>query len=139
MKRIQKYFISGILIVAPLALSLYVAWIVVGIADNIFKPFIPLHKFGIFNDIHGVGLIVAFVFFTIIGAVAGSFFGRLYQSIVDSVLSKIPGLNSIYNTVKQIIETFAGSANWDAAIEWLEKETNAYEQAILDILPPEMQ
>ena len=119
MKKIQKYFISGILIVAPLALSLYVAWIVVGIADNIFKPFIPLHKFGIINDIHGVGLIVAFVFFTIIGAVAGSFFGRLYQKIVDSILSKIPGLNSIYNTVKQIIETFATT------------QSNAFKEVVL--------
>ncbi len=47
MKKIQSYFISGILIVAPLALSLYVAWVVVGLADKIFRPFIPLDKFGI--------------------------------------------------------------------------------------------
>ena len=33
MKKIQNHFISGILIVAPLALSIYVAWVVVGIAD----------------------------------------------------------------------------------------------------------
>ena len=47
MKKIQNHFISGILIVAPLALSIYVAWVVVGIADKIFRPFIPLNKFGI--------------------------------------------------------------------------------------------
>ena len=66
MKKIQSYFISGILIVAPLALSLYVAWIVVGLADKIFRPFIPLDKFGIPSEIPGVGLIVAFLFFTIL-------------------------------------------------------------------------
>ena len=55
------------------------------------------------------GLIIAFVFFTIIGAIAGSFFGRLYHKIVEGVLSKIPGLSSIYSTVKQLIDTFAGS------------------------------
>ena len=60
MKKIQSYFISGILIVAPLALSLYVAWVVVGLADKIFRPFIPLDKFGIPSEIPGVGLIVAF-------------------------------------------------------------------------------
>ena len=37
MKKIQNFFLSGMLIVAPLALSLYAAWIVVGIADNIFS------------------------------------------------------------------------------------------------------
>ena len=62
MKKIQSYFISGILIVAPLALSLYVAWVVVGLADRIFRPFIPLDKFGIPTEIPGVGLIVAFLF-----------------------------------------------------------------------------
>ena len=52
-------------------------------------------------------MIVAFLFFTILGAVAGSFFGRFYHKVVDGILSKIPGLNSIYSTVKQIIDTFA--------------------------------
>jgi len=119
MKKIQSYFISGILIVAPLALSLYVAWVVVGLADKIFRPFIPLDKFGIPSEIPGVGLIVAFLFFTILGAIAGSFFGRLYHRIVDATLSKIPGLNSIYNTVKQIIETFATT------------QSNAFKEVVL--------
>ena len=107
MKKIQSYFFSGILIVAPLWLSLYVAWIVVGLAYKIFRPFVPLTQFWIPAEIPGVGLIVAFLFFTILGAIAGSFFGRLYRRIVDATLSKIPGLNSIYSTVKQIIDTFA--------------------------------
>ena len=109
MKKIQNFFLSGMLIVAPLALSLYAAWFVVGIADNIFRPFVPLEQFGIPKNIPGVGLIIAFVFFTIIGAIAGSFFGRLYHKIVEGILSKIPGLSSIYSTVKQLIDTFAGS------------------------------
>ena len=111
MKKIQNFFLSGILIVAPLALSLYAAWFVVGIADKIFRPFIPLEQFGIPNEIPGVGLIIAFLFFTIVGAIAGSFFGRLYHKIVDGVLSRIPGLSSIYSTVKQIIDTFATSSS----------------------------
>jgi len=119
MKKIQNHFISGILIVAPLALSIYVAWVVVGIADKIFRPFIPLNKFGIPSEIPGVGLIVAFLFFTILGAIAGSFFGKLYHRVVDAVLSKIPGLNSIYNTVKQIIDTFATT------------QSNAFKEVVL--------
>jgi|TARA_A200000113_G_scaffold168098_1_gene152911 uncharacterized membrane protein len=119
MKKIQSYFISGILIVAPLGLSLYVAWIVVRLADRIFRPFVPLSQFGFPSEIPGVGLIVAFLFFTILGAVAGSFFGRLYHRIVDATLSKIPGLNSIYNTVKQIIDTFATS------------QSNAFKEVVL--------
>jgi uncharacterized membrane protein len=111
MKKIQNFFLSGLLIIAPLALSLYAAWFVVGIADNIFRPFIPLEQFGIPNEIPGVGLIVAFVFFTIVGAIAGSFFGRLYHRIVEGVLSRIPGLSTIYSTVKQIIDTFATSSS----------------------------
>ena len=68
-----KLFYKGILIVAPLGLSLYVAWVVVGLADRIFRPFVPLNQFGIPSEIPGVGLIVAFLFFTILGAIAGSF------------------------------------------------------------------
>ena len=63
MKKIQNYFFSGILIVAPLGLSVYVAWIVVGLADRIFRPFVPLEQLGIPSEIPGVGLIVAFVFY----------------------------------------------------------------------------
>ena len=106
MKKIKNYFFSGILIVAPLGLSLYVAWVVVGLADKIFRPFIPLSQLGIPSEIPGVGLIVAFLFFTVLGAIAGSFFGKFYHKTVDGILSKIPGLNSIYSTVKQIIDTF---------------------------------
>ena len=119
MKKIQNYFFSGILIVAPLGLSLYVAWVVVGLADKIFRPFIPLSQLGIPSEIPGVGLIVAFLFFTILGAIAGSFFGKFYHKIVDGILSKIPGLNSIYSTVKQIIDTFATT------------QSNAFKEVVL--------
>ena len=119
MKRIQNYFISGILIVAPLGLSVYVAWVVVRLADKIFRPFIPLEQLGIPSEIPGVGLIVAFLFFTILGAIAGSFFGKIYHKIVDGILSKIPGLNSIYSTVKQIIDTFATT------------QSNAFKEVVL--------
>ena len=43
------------------------------------------------------------------------------------------------NSFQKIGPNAGDPTNWDAAIEWLEKETNAYEQAILDILPTEMQ
>ena len=55
----------------------------------------------------------------ILGAIAGSFFGKLYHRVVDAVLSKIPGLNSIYNTVKQIIDTFATT------------QSNAFKEVVL--------
>ena len=119
MKKIQNYFISGILIIAPLGLSVYVAWVVVRLADRIFRPFIPLEQLGIPSEIPGVGLIVAFLFFTILGAIAGSFFGKIYHRIVDGILSKIPGLNSIYGTVKQIIDTFATT------------QSNAFKEVVL--------
>ncbi len=119
MKKIQNYFISGILIIAPLGLSVYVAWVVVRLADKIFRPFIPLEQLGIPSEIPGVGLILAFLFFTILGAIAGSFFGKIYHRIVDGILSKIPGLNSIYGTVKQIIDTFATT------------QSNAFKEVVL--------
>ena len=119
MNKIKNYFFSGILIVAPLGLSIYVAWIVVRLADRIFRPFIPLEQFGIPAEIPGVGLVVAFLFFTILGAIAGSFFGKIYHKVVDGILSKIPGLNSIYSTVKQIIDTFATT------------QSNAFKEVVL--------
>ncbi len=119
MNKIKNYFFSGILIVAPLGLSIYVAWIVVRLADRIFRPFIPLEQFGMPAEIPGVGLVVAFLFFTILGAIAGSFFGRIYHKVVDGILSKIPGLNSIYSTVKQIIDTFATT------------QSNAFKEVVL--------
>ena len=119
MNKIKNYFFSGILIVAPLGLSIYVAWIVVRLADRIFRPFIPLEQFGMPAEIPGVGLVVAFLFFTILGAIAGSFFGKIYHKVVDGILSKIPGLNSIYSTVKQIIDTFATT------------QSNAFKEVVL--------
>ena len=98
---------------------MYVAWVVVGLADTIFRPFIPLSPLGIPSEIPGVGLIVAFLFFTILGAIAGSFFGKFYHKIVYGILSKIPGLNSIYSTVKQIIDTFATT------------QSNAFKEVVL--------
>jgi uncharacterized membrane protein len=57
----------------------------------------------------GLGVVIAVVFLTLLGAVATNFFGRTLLSMGESLLDRMPIIRSIYSTLKQIFETVAST------------------------------
>jgi uncharacterized membrane protein len=108
MTRLRNYFLTGFIVCAPLAITAYIAWSVVGWVDSWVKPYIPYR----YNPDHylpfpvpGFGLIVALIMITLIGFLTANFIGRAIVSYGENLLSRMPFVRSIYSALKQIFET----------------------------------
>ncbi|MFC2140387.1 DUF502 domain-containing protein [Candidatus Auribacterota bacterium] len=116
-KRIQAYFLTGLLIVLPLAISLTVlSWLFVKLSDVVF-PVIPLPKpyltdvatLKIFFRV--LALLFLFSLVTVIGFVATNVLGKKLLKLGENLLAKIPLFNKVYMVAKQIIQAFLGEKN----------------------------
>ena len=108
MTRIRNYFLTGIVVCAPLAITAYLAWTVVKWVDSWVKPYIPA---GYNPDnylpfpVPGFGLIVALLLITLIGFLTANFVGRAIVSLGERLLSRMPLVRNVYSGLKQIFET----------------------------------
>ncbi|MDS1135308.1 DUF502 domain-containing protein [Nitratireductor indicus] len=108
MTRLRNYFLTGFIVTAPLAITAYLAWSMIGWVDSWVKPYIP----GRYNPdnylpfpVPGFGLIVALVVITLIGFLAANFIGRTIVSTGENLLGRMPLVRSVYRGLKQILET----------------------------------
>lgn len=122
MGRVRAYFFAGILITAPISITLYLAWQLVTFVDNSVRPLIPVKynpetylPFGL----PGLGLVVIFIVLTLIGAFTAGFVGRFFIRLSEELLGRMPVVRSVYNAVKQILETV------------LAQQSNAFREAVL--------
>lgn len=114
--RLRNYFLAGILITAPVSLTIYIAWLFINWVDQTVLPLVP-PEYNPENylpfSIPGIGLIIVLIVLTTIGAVTAGIFGRLTRQLMESILNRLPIIRSIYSAIKQIIETVL--ANQSAA------------------------
>ena len=109
---LRNYFFAGILVTAPIAITLYATWGFLKFLDHKITPLIPK----IINpnsylplDVPGLGLVIAIIFFIIVGWFTRNFFGRLIVRTSEKVMRRVPVINSIYGAIKQIFETVMAS------------------------------
>ena len=125
--RMRAYFLTGVLVSAPLAITFGLAWWFIEFVDSKVIPLIPAHynpesylpvgyeEYGI----PGFGLLVIIVFITVVGWFTTNFAGRALIKLYERILGRIPAVRSIYGAVKQILETV------------LANQSNAFRQAVL--------
>jgi uncharacterized membrane protein len=108
MMRLRNYFLTGIIVCAPLAITAYLSWTVIHWVDSWVKPYIPAR----YNPdnylpfaVPGFGLIVALVLITLIGFLTANIIGRSIVSYGEKVLNRMPLVRNIYSGLKQIFET----------------------------------
>jgi uncharacterized membrane protein len=106
--RLRNYFLTGFVVCAPLAITVYIAWSFVGWVDSWVKPYVPAR----YNPdsylpvvIPGFGLIVALVLITLIGFLTANIIGRTIVNYGEYFLDRMPLVRSIYRGLKQIFET----------------------------------
>jgi uncharacterized membrane protein len=106
--RLRTYFLAGILISAPVGLTIYLAWLFISWVDETVFGVIPVK----YNpetylpfSIPGIGLIIIVVALTLLGALTAGFLGRLAQQLMEAILNRLPIVRTIYNAIKQVIET----------------------------------
>ncbi|MEM0936065.1 MAG: DUF502 domain-containing protein [Pseudomonadota bacterium] len=117
---LRASFLTGIVVIAPIGLTAYLIWTVVGWIDGFVLPFVPNswrpeQYIGI--DIRGVGVIIFLLFTVLVGWVAKGLIGRSLIAWAETLVDRMPVVRSIYNGLKQIAETvFAqNETNFDRA------------------------
>lgn len=112
--RLRGNFLAGIVIVAPVVLTAYLAWAVITFIDQQIVPWVPR----IYNpstylnfDIPGFGVVVFLLFTTVVGYFTRNLFGRQIVKIGEGWVDRMPIIRSIYNALKQIAETILQQSN----------------------------
>ncbi len=110
--RLRTYFLTGIIVAAPIAITIWLVWWFVSLIDGWIKPFIP----SVYNPdnylpfpVPGVGLVVALFVITVIGALAANLVGKTLINFGERTLDRMPVVRSVYKGVKQIFETALSS------------------------------
>ncbi|MGE0724880.1 MAG: DUF502 domain-containing protein [Alphaproteobacteria bacterium] len=105
--RLRAYFLAGVLVTAPIGITVYLAWLVIHYIDQTVIVLLP----EAYNprtylpvSIPGFGLLIAFAVVTLIGAFAAGYVGRLLLMAGESVLARTPFLRGIYGATKQLFE-----------------------------------
>ena len=124
--RLRAYFFAGVLVTAPLGITVYLAWSVVTWIDESVLPFIPAQ----YNpetylpfSLPGIGLVVLLLFLTAIGAITAGMVGRMVVGYGERILSRMPVIRSVYSATKQIFETM------------LAKKSTAFREVVLVEFP----
>lgn len=106
--RLRNYFLTGLVIAAPVSITIYLTWSFVSWVDTWVKPLIP-RQYNPDNylpfTVPGVGLLLAIVFITLLGALTANLFGRTVLRFGENLLDQMPLVRSLYKALKQIFET----------------------------------
>jgi len=116
----KKYFIAGILVWAPLSITVWVIAWGLGLLDGVFGsvmhaiivvlPQDAARDLQHFRDLPGVGILIVIAVIMLTGLLAISFAGQWWLKIWDKLVNRIPVVRSIYSSVQQVSSTlFSGS------------------------------
>lgn len=118
--RLRSNFLAGLIIVAPIGMTIWLIWTVVGWVDSWVWPFVPgaYQPEALVNrllglegadmitvNVRGVGVVVFLIFTVIVGWIGKGLIGRSFLGIGERLVDRTPVVRSIYNAVKQIAET----------------------------------
>jgi uncharacterized membrane protein len=113
--RFRNYFLTGLIVAGPIAITFYLTWWFVTWVDGLVRPFVPIAyrpetylPFGL----PGSGLIVAVFALTLLGFLTANLIGRSLVDLSERLVNRIPAVRAIYRAMKQVFETlFSGKGS----------------------------
>ncbi|MEH6830269.1 DUF502 domain-containing protein [Sulfitobacter sp.] len=116
--RFRGNFLTGLVVIAPVGLTIWLIWSVVGWIDGLVLPLVPFnyHPDRLIQDllgldplvqinVRGIGVIIFLIFTVFIGWLAKGIIGRSFIRFAESLVERTPVVRSIYSGIKQISET----------------------------------
>ena len=118
----RNSFLTGVVVIAPVGLTVWLVWTVIGWVDGFVLPFVPsqyqpeeLLKAILGEEvrvnIRGLGVVFFLVFTTFIGWIAKGLLGRTFIRSAENIVNRMPVVRSVYSGVKQIAETVFAQAD----------------------------
>ena len=106
--RIRNYFLTGLIVAGPLAITVWLTWSFVTWVDDLVRPFIPV----IYRPetylpwkVPGTGLVIGFLALTLLGFLTANLVGRTLVEAGETLLERMPLVRSVYRGLKQVFET----------------------------------
>lgn len=112
-KGLKGYFVTGLLVVVPSYITVYVLSLIVRFMDNIFtilpgsmQPdnYLPVH-------VPGLGILFTIIGIFLVGLLTQNFLGKRILDIAESITARVPIVRIVYNSTKQLMETFFRKEN----------------------------
>lgn len=106
--KLRTYFFAGVLVTAPLAITIYLSWLFLSFIDSQVRPLIPAPydpETYLPFSVPGIGLIILLALLTLIGALTAGLVGRTFIAYSERLLARMPVVRGVYSALKQIIET----------------------------------
>ena len=97
MRNLFRYFINGLLIIAPLALTVFIVVGMIDWLDSIFDLGVP-----------GLGILLMVILLTLVGFIGSSFFIKPFIAVTERFLHKVPLISIIYSSIKDLFDAFVG-------------------------------
>lgn len=122
MGRLRTYLITGILVTAPIAITISLIWLIIDLVDNFVQSFLPIDQYPALYlpfQIPGSGLILTVLALLAIGFFAAGVLGKYLVKIGENIVSRMPIVRGVYSALKQIFETV------------LAQQSNAFRQVVL--------
>jgi len=111
--RLRNYFLTGLVVVGPVAITIYLIWWFISYVDQWVKPLVPR----IYSPenylpfaIPGFGLLFSIVMLTLVGALAANLLGRSLITVGEMFLDRTPIVRNLYRGLKQMFESVAAAA-----------------------------
>ncbi|MBM3569744.1 MAG: DUF502 domain-containing protein [Alphaproteobacteria bacterium] len=120
--RLRNYFLTGVIVTAPILITVYLVWEFVTYIDALVDRILPPNwriDHGLPFDLHGYGLIIALVVLTVIGMLTANIAGRWLVRLGERVVQRMPVVRSIYSALKQVFESL------------LSQSTQSFDQVVL--------
>jgi uncharacterized membrane protein len=95
--KLLNYFFQGIIILAPITITVYILYVILKFVDDL----VPIH-------IPGIGILIVIVVVTLTGVLASTFIGRPIIAYLNKLLNKAHLLKTVINSIKDLLGAFVG-------------------------------
>src|SRR5436190_21989933 len=106
--RIRTYFLTGLIVAGPVAITIWLVWSFVTWVDDLVRPFIPIAyrpETYLPVKVPGFGLIIAFLAMTILGFLTANLVGKTLVEIGETILERLPIVRPLYRRLHQLYGT----------------------------------
>ena len=117
--RLRNYFITGIVVLIPIGITLYLTKFFFSISSKLIPYDLNPNNYLPFA-IPGLEIVLAVIFITLVGGLSLSFIGKKILQFVNDLFKRIPILRTIYSAIGQMTESFTKSENDQKSVVLLE-------------------
>ena len=107
---LRNYFITGVVVLIPIGITLYLTKFFIGISSKIIPENINPNNY-LPYAVPGLEILISVIIITIVGGISLSFLGKIILKLIDDLFKRIPFLRTIYSAILQMTETFSNSKN----------------------------